>query len=99
MARGVLLNLCFLSEDLARRGFDVPELYGSLLRLLVKAIRRFRYFKISGEDMKICQRALALIEKHRSRCYFWARWRYGWFVRLSRNKPLKQMIFWSRILR
>lgn len=99
MARGILSNLCFLSEELARRGFDLPCLYSLLLRLMIKGIRRFRHIKIEPADKQVCDKAIALIEKHRVRCYCWDRWRYGCFVRLVRHSSVKKMIFWSRILR
>lgn len=99
MARGILLNLGFLCEELARRGFDLPEVYSPLLRLMVKGLRRFRRLAEQPEDGLLFEKTIRLIDKHRARCYCWARWRYGLFVRLARGRKRGTVIFWTKLLR
>ncbi len=99
MARGILLNLGFLSQELARRGFDLPEVYGPLLRLMIKGLRRFRRLEEQPEDVLLFEKTIRLIEKHRARCYCLARWRYGLFTRLARGRKRGTVIFWTKLLR
>ena len=96
MAEGILLNLCFLSEELPRRGFDLPEIYSMLLRLMAKGIKRFYRLNMTERDFFLCQRAVCLIEKHQVRCYCLSRWKYKFFVYCSRHLPMNRFIQISR---
>ena len=99
MARGILRNLCFLSDDLANRGIDLPEVYDALLKLLVKGIRRFRNKAVSEEEDDLFQKTITLIDKHKARCYCFYRWKYSLFVRLTRGKAVREVLCWSRWFR
>lgn len=85
-AYGILENMIFLCQELARRNLTEPAFYGRIVDLTLDAVKRIRKFSLpaSYKWANLCRQAFDTVEKQRQYCCFFKRMRLWIVCRLAR---------------
>ncbi len=79
-AAGTLANLCFVCEELKKRGFTDKAGWGKLCWLLLHALRRMRKFPVGPKEQKLCQKTISVVQQILPLCSGRIRWQVRLFL-------------------
>lgn len=81
LAYGTLQQMIYLCAELELRGFKGPEIYNSIIRLTIQAVRRLR--KYPNVDFSLARRAIQEVGLHLSNCSLYPRLKYRFLCKLA----------------